>query len=476
MSAGLHVRKALYLPGGPPPPSRTASDSLTVSDTATRVVGRPRSAADTLTITDSSAGALTYESSGSAGTGTTGTITESAFPGGVAAGDLLVAMVIATTIDTNDIYQISDLSAGWTAIGAMQTSADGLWVGQAFYKVATGTTVSATFVPMWDLATPNAALYLLNLGSVNTYTFDSADAVLTTGSPVTDPTFSNVGVAGETAIVVAMAWNNFGSTGTVPNTPGGFTLGTSYSDALGTEIKGRTFYQNNISGPWSSTYDPGSSNGALMAVAFAATPPPAQAIAATTTKSRSATDSITITDSAVGSQSTGFVGLANDSLTTSDTAAATGTRARSAADTLTVTDTAARIVGRPRPATDSITVTDAATRTSARTRSAADSITLSDTASPASTRARTLSDTLTTTDSADGLPWRVRYYQPDSLFAVTNLTGTYLDIDDNPSSPDANALVPTGAGAVDVRIGFASHGQTLRTNAGDQILRVRVTA
>jgi hypothetical protein len=79
----------------------------------------------------------------------------------------------------------------------------------------------------------------------------------------------------------------------------------------------------------------------------------------------------------------------------------------------------------------------------------------------------TASSTLTST----GLMYRLAALPPDALLSVSGLTGSYTDIDDSPDSPDANHLTPTG-GAIAVRMSFVDTGYTMRTLAGDQLLRV----
>lgn len=87
----------------------------------------------------------------------------------------------------------------------------------------------------------------------------------------------------------------------------------------------------------------------------------------------------------------------------------------------------------------------------------------------------TLAYAAVSTFTAEALVWRFGMFKPDGLAGMSGLSGTYLDIDESPDTPDGNALTPTG-GPVAVRITFEDHGYELRTGAGDQILRVLVHA
>lgn len=71
--------------------------------------------------------------------------------------------------------------------------------------------------------------------------------------------------------------------------------------------------------------------------------------------------------------------------------------------------------------------------------------------------------------------YRMGVYKPNIIYTQTNLTGTYSDIDESPDTPDADALVPTG-GAIVVRMGFENHTQPMRTEIGDQKIRIVVNA
>jgi hypothetical protein len=64
--------------------------------------------------------------------------------------------------------------------------------------------------------------------------------------------------------------------------------------------------------------------------------------------------------------------------------------------------------------------------------------------------------------------------RPDAILSMSGLTGTFTDIQDSPNSPGITELAPTG-GAIDVRFSFENHTQQLRTEAGDQTIRVLVT-
>jgi hypothetical protein len=64
--------------------------------------------------------------------------------------------------------------------------------------------------------------------------------------------------------------------------------------------------------------------------------------------------------------------------------------------------------------------------------------------------------------------------RPDAILSMSGLTGTYIDIQDSPTSPGGTALEPTG-GAIDVRFSFENHSQPLRTQTGDQTIRVLLT-
>jgi hypothetical protein len=73
------------------------------------------------------------------------------------------------------------------------------------------------------------------------------------------------------------------------------------------------------------------------------------------------------------------------------------------------------------------------------------------------------------------VPYRLGVFKPNAIYVQTNLTGSYVDIDDSPDTPDGSTLVPGGSGAIEMRIGFEDHtGQNMRTLAGDQIIRVLV--
>jgi hypothetical protein len=82
---------------------------------------------------------------------------------------------------------------------------------------------------------------------------------------------------------------------------------------------------------------------------------------------------------------------------------------------------------------------------------------------------------VTLTDLSGAIVWRTRYLKPDVLLVETGLTGPVSYIQDSPTSPDGNALTPTG-GAINLRMSFEDPGEQLRQNTNDQIIRVRVTA
>jgi len=82
--------------------------------------------------------------------------------------------------------------------------------------------------------------------------------------------------------------------------------------------------------------------------------------------------------------------------------------------------------------------------------------------------------TVATSAAAAGEVWRSRFFRPDALLTLTGLSGTVSEIQDSPTSPNGDALDPTG-GAVVVRFSFEEHGQQLRTGTGDQVIRVLAT-
>ena len=59
---------------------------------------------------------------------------------------------------------------------------------------------------------------------------------------------------------------------------------------------------------------------------------------------------------------------------------------------------------------------------------------------------------------------------PDAILVQTNLTGSVTDIDDDPASPDANNLTPSGG--IDLRVSFGSPGGTLATGTNIQGFRI----
>lgn len=98
---------------------------------------------------------------------------------------------------------------------------------------------------------------------------------------------------------------------------------------------------------------------------------------------------------------------------------------------------------------------------------------------PAHTASSGVTITATLTSGVAAAPasavhlYKMGAFKPNILYTLTNLTGTYTDIQDSPDTPDANALVPTG-GAIVVRMGFEDHTSDMRTQVGDQILRAVV--
>jgi hypothetical protein len=64
---------------------------------------------------------------------------------------------------------------------------------------------------------------------------------------------------------------------------------------------------------------------------------------------------------------------------------------------------------------------------------------------------------------------------PDALLVQTGVTGVVANIQDSPTAPDGNGLVPSG-GAIDVRMSFEDNAQDMRTTASSQIIRARLTA
>ena len=83
--------------------------------------------------------------------------------------------------------------------------------------------------------------------------------------------------------------------------------------------------------------------------------------------------------------------------------------------------------------------------------------------------------TVGTTETANSdVYWR-RFWQPDAILVMTGMSGVIANIQDSPTSPDGNAIVPTG-GASNIRISFENPPDPLRTNANDQTIRILVTA
>jgi hypothetical protein len=81
--------------------------------------------------------------------------------------------------------------------------------------------------------------------------------------------------------------------------------------------------------------------------------------------------------------------------------------------------------------------------------------------------------TVTRTTAASGEAYTTKFLMPDALLVQTGVTGVVANIQDSPTSPDGSYLTPSG-GAINVRMSFEDNAQDMRTNSGDQIIRVRV--
>lgn len=342
--------------------SRTTSDTVTVSDTATRSGGaRPRTTSDTVSVSD----AATRLRGGARTTSDSFTVSDSAARVGgrprttsdaVSVSDA-VARVGARARTTGDTVAVSDVAAG--ARGVTRSTADSVTVSDVAARGAGARPRSTSD----SLAVSDAA------GQIG------ARARVTAETVTVSDTAARVGArARATVDSVAVSDAAVGVAGRSRSTSDAVTV----SDAAG-----------RVSGRPRSTSDTVAVSDVAARGALA--------------RARTTTDAVgAIADSASGDSHTVAVRSTSDTVTLSDTAARLLVRARQTIDVVAVSDAAARAHPAARTTADTVAVSDAAGRTRAVARVTADAWAVSDTAGRVAVLRTATVDMVDVSDEASG--------------------------------------------------------------------------
>jgi len=412
---------------GPQSYVRSAADTVSVSDAATRLQGLVgRTAADTVAVSDSATWPVPYSR---LITGTSGLVSywrlgdasgaavdQKGVQNGVYNGSVTrgaTSLLASDQVDGATSFPASSGSYVSIAANAAYNSGVPAISVEAWIKPA-ALTASTSIVDSWGGGGP-WFLELTSSNRVRWYVADgiSTDLQLAAGSLVVGSTYHVVAVydaAGTMALYINGV--SVGSPSRTPNanmkavSPLAIDIGsrTSTTDLFSGVIDEVAIYNRALSATEVSQHYLIGSTAAIQALTRTASDTVTASDAATRAAQafvRTSADTVTASDAATRA-AYARTRTAADSCAVSDGAAGARGLPRIASDSWSVSDAAAGIRGMARTATDSVTVSDAATRAAdARTRTAVDSVTVADSASRAAYgRPRTASDSWADSDAA----------------------------------------------------------------------------